>query len=72
MHKLNAELIETLSVTFKWLRDYADKHDIPFPNSSAYGSLINRADMLIEEILNDQSNRRIFTRKNSDEDFTEP
>ena len=50
LHKLNTELIETLSVTAQWFRSYAEKHNTPFPNSSTYDTLINKAEALIQEI----------------------
>lgn len=53
LHELNKELLETLSVTMEWVRNYAEKHSIPFPNGSAYNSLINKVDMLIDEITTD-------------------
>jgi len=72
MHKLNAELLETLSVTAQWLRNYAENHNIPFPNSSTYETLIHKADRLIEEIANNQKPTDGFLqRKPTDTDLTE-
>ena len=50
IHKLNQELLEVLSVTAQWVSDYAEKNNIPFPNSSTYYSLINKAETLLEEM----------------------
>jgi len=50
MHKLNQELLETLSVTAQWLRSYAEKHNISLSNSSTFDSLINKATALLNEI----------------------
>lgn len=68
MHSLNQELLETLSVTASWLRDYAERNNIPFPNSSTYASLINKAETLIQELstknpLEQMDIRRNFTAK---------
>jgi hypothetical protein len=68
MHQLNQELLETLSVTMQWIRDYVEKHSIPLPNGSTYNSLINKAEALIEEIASDEFSHQ----KPSDEDYTEP
>jgi hypothetical protein len=80
MHKPNAELLETLSVAAQWLGNYAKKHDISFPNSSTYESLINKAETLIEEISQDPQPYLTFKklsdgfshRKPSDDNDTEP
>jgi hypothetical protein len=36
--------LETLSVTIEYLKDYAEKHDIPLPDNSAFYYLINKAE----------------------------
>jgi hypothetical protein len=69
MHRLCQELLETLSVTMMWIKDYTKKHNIPLPNESSYSSLINRANTLIEEIA---SSDDFLHKKKSDKDFTEP
>lgn len=69
MHELNQELLETLSVTMMWIKDYALKHNIPLPRETSYQSLINKAQMLFDEI---SSSDGILQRKKSDKDFTEP
>lgn len=73
MHKLNAELLENLSVTAQWLRNYAEKHNIPLPNISTYNSLVNKAEVLIEEISsNELLSRRKVTTFRTDEDVPAP
>jgi len=69
MHDLNRELLETLQVTMLWLRDYAEKNNLPLPNGSTYNSLINKAQVLIDELT---SSDGFLQRKKSDKDFTEP
>jgi hypothetical protein len=54
MYKLNAELLETLTVTSEYLKAYAEKHDIPLPDDSTVYSLINKAETLTEEISGNQ------------------
>jgi hypothetical protein len=69
MHELNQELLETLTVTMMWIRDYAEKHNIPLPKESSYTSLVNKAQTLIEEIVHPT----IFHMNlKSDDNFTEP
>jgi hypothetical protein len=60
MHELTQELLETLTVTMMWVKDYTMKHNIPLPRETSYQSLINKAQMLIEEIASsdDFSQRR--------------
>lgn len=73
IHKLNVELLETLSVTAQWLRIYAEKNNIPLPNISTYNSLVNKAEALIEEISsNELLDRRKVTYFRTDEDVPEP
>lgn len=68
MHQLNRELLETLSVTMQWIREYAKKHSIPLPDGSTYNSLLNKVDALIEEIASDE----FLQHKKTDKDLTEP
>ena len=75
MHKLNQELLETLTVTMMWIAKYAKKHDIPILNEPTYISLINKANALIEEIASKdktESSDEFLHGDKSDEDFTEP
>ena len=57
MHKLNQELLETLQVTMIWIRDFAQSNNIAFPNDSTYDSLINKAQILIDELTGEPSFR---------------
>jgi hypothetical protein len=72
VHKLNVELLENLSVVSEYLRSYAEKHNIPLPDSSKFYSLINKAEALIEEISGKQITDDFLQRKRTDEDLTEP
>jgi hypothetical protein len=73
MYKLNAELLETLSVTAQWFRAYAEKQNITLPNLSTYNSLVNKAEILINEISNNESlSRRKVTDYRTDEEVPEP
>jgi hypothetical protein len=69
MHDLNQELLETLTVTMMWVRDYTNKHNIPLPRESSYMSLINKAQTLIEELAHPT---KFHMSPKSDADFTEP
>ena len=80
MHQLNQELLETLSVTMQWIRNYAENHSISLPNDSTCNSLVNKAEALIEEITIDtplflkyhKPSDESLQRKKSDKDLTEP
>ena len=54
MHKLNEEMLETLQATMLWIREYAQKNDIPLPHSSTYNSLINKAQTLVDELIQEE------------------
>lgn len=73
MYELNQELLETLAVTIMWIKDYAEKHNIPLPREASYQSLINKSQTLIEEIASSDSFiRRKVTETKSDEEVPEP
>jgi hypothetical protein len=59
--QLELELLETLTVTLLWIKDYVEKYNIPIPNAENLASLLRKANVLIEELS------RIPTDK-----FTEP
>lgn len=69
MHKLNQELLETLSVTLLWVKDYAERHSIPIQNRGNLASLIRKAEILIKEI---SSPPFLQHRKRPTDKFTEP
>ena len=71
MHELNQELLETLMVAMQWIRGYAEKNNIPFPNQNTFFSLLRKAESLINEMM---SNSPPFLqhRKRTPEDATEP
>ena len=69
MDKLNYELLETLTVTMEWIRDYAMKKNIPLPSPhSTYFSLLAKAQQLIDE-LNTSNVKTVQFRKISDESY---
>jgi hypothetical protein len=81
LYRLNQELLEVLSVTAKWVGDYAEKNNILFPNSSTYVSLILKTDALINEISSNYpdyemiSRRKVTTfneKEGTDDNVTEP
>lgn len=77
VHKLNAELLEMLLVTTDYLRNYAEKYNIPLPDSSTFYSLINKAEALVEEITSEIPAKYLLgdeflQRKRTDTDFTKP
>jgi hypothetical protein len=71
IHQLNQELLETLSETMQWIRAYIEIHCISLPNNSAFDSLMNKAETLIEEITADTP---LFPRRYriSDDSYHEP
>jgi len=71
MHELNQELLETLMVAMQWMREYARKNNIPLLNQDTYFSLLNKAEMLINEIMSD-SPPFLQHRKRTPPDKTEP
>jgi hypothetical protein len=73
MHQLSQELLETLTVTMIWVKDYAEKHNIPLPKESSYTSLISKAQTLVEELITEPfaPNENLQHRKPNKE-FTEP
>ena len=65
LHKLNQELLEVLSVTAQWVSNFSEKNNIPFPNSSTYYSLVNKAEALLKEIsTNYPDYENIHSRRN--------
>ena len=79
IHELNQEMLETLQATMLWLRLYAEKNSIPLPHSSTYNSLINKAEILIEEIsqetpltLTFKKQTKFHMNPKTARDFTEP
>jgi hypothetical protein len=50
MRELLQELLETLVVTMMWVKGYPMKPNIPSPRETSYQTLINKAQMLFEEI----------------------
>lgn len=81
IHDLCMELLDTLTVTMLWIKDYAEKNHIPLPNkSTTYASLINKAQSLMQEIGTDSppflQHRKLsdgFSQpKKPDKDFTVP
>lgn len=71
MHELNQELLETLTVTMLWIKNYTEKHNIPIPKKENLSSLINKAQSLINEISSD-STPFLQHRFRTPEDSTEP
>ena len=55
MNDLNQELLETLTVTMLWLKDYAEKHNISIPRERTYLSLIRKAETLINDICSKET-----------------
>ena len=50
LKQLNFELLETLQLTMLWFKDYHDKTGIPIPSVEVFGSLMRKANQLIDEI----------------------
>jgi hypothetical protein len=76
MHCLYQEILETITLTMHQINSYAEKNKIPLPSQEKMMSLINKSELLMQEITKrtfvNQTSDGFSQRKSSVKDFTEP
>lgn len=71
LKQLNVEFLETLQLTGLWFIDYQKKTGAPVPNVEVLGSLMRKADQLLDEIIS-ETPPSLQHRKRTPDDATEP
>lgn len=76
------ELLETLTITLTFIKDYTEEHKIPIPNREKLAYLLRKTSLLLEECrlpqtnfqktYESQSSDESLQRKKSDKDLTDP
>jgi len=76
MHSLYQEILETITLTMHQINSYAEKNNIALSSQDKILSLINKSELLMQEITQrtfvNQISDEISQRNKSNEDFTEP
>jgi len=70
VHQPNIEMLETLELTMLSVKEFCIAHNIPIGNAKI-GSLISKTDILLNEITQEPSRRKV-TPFRTDEEVPEP